>query len=229
MKKVIFATPTLTRPTDPYIKALEDSIPLIKEAGWDEGCVYEVGNPYISAARSIMTRKALDVQADVIVYLDHDLSWEPKDLLTLIETKGEVVAGDYRFKKDEEVYMGSLYCETDGRPVVRGDGCIMAQASPAGFLKVTKEAIDKFMTAYPELCYGEKYHPSIDLFNHGAFKGTWYGEDYAFCRNWRDCGGEIWIVPNLNINHHSAEKEYKGNLHEFLMRQPGGINHKPEE
>ena len=220
--KVIFCVPTITKPYQVCLDSLEKSIPLIIEAGWEEGMVSEVGCPYISAARSTMLRKALDAKADVIVFIDHDLSWDAKDLLTLIETKGDVVAGTYRFKKPEEEYMGSMLAGKEGRPIVRDDGCIQAFSIPAGFLKITKEAVNKFMTAYPDLIYGDKYYPFVDLFNHGAHKGTWYGEDYAFSRNWIDAGGQIWVIPNLNINHHTTTDVFNGNFHEFLLRQPGG-------
>lgn len=187
--------------------------------------VSEVGCPYVSGARATMLRKALDVKADVIVFIDHDLSWKPQDLLTLIETEGDVIAGTYRFKKDEEHYMGVIQDDpVTFLPVVRQDGCIKATRVPAGFLKITKEAVDKFMTAYPDLMYGPKHNPSVDLFNHGAHKGQWWGEDYAFSRNWIDAGGEIYIVPDLDLNHHTSEQEYAGNFHKFLLRQPGGSN-----
>lgn len=218
--KVIFCTPSRVRPTDHYIKSLEDSIPLIVDAGWTEGWVQELGCPYISSARATMTRKALDAKADVIVYIDDDLSWQPGALLKLLETPGDVVSGTYRFKKPEEQYMGCLICHPNGTPQVRDDGALKADRVPGGFLKVTAGAIEKFMTAYPELMFGPKYAPSIDLFNHGAHKGTWYGEDYAFSRNWIDAGGDIWIVPDLNINHHSADEVFAGNFHQFMLNQP---------
>lgn len=218
--KVVFCTPSLAGPTAPYISALERSIPLITAAGWEEGYAQEIGNPYISAARASMTRKALDARADVIVYLDYDLSWAPGDLLTLLETPGDVVAGTYRFKKDDEEYMGALFSDASGRPLLRADGCIKASRAPAGFLKITRDAIDRFMGAYPHLTYGPRFSPSVDLFNHGAYQGIWYGEDYAFCRNWCDAGGDLWIVPNLDIDHYAGERAFKGNFHQFLLRQP---------
>lgn len=220
--KVVFCIPTLTKPYQVCLDSLEASIPLIREAGWEDGVVHEIGCPYISHARATMLRKALDAKADVIVFIDHDLSWDPKDLLTLIEADGDVVAGVYRFKKDDEEYMGALITQNNGIPIVRKDGCVKGHSVPAGFLKITEAAVERFMTAYPDLCYGKKHSPSVDLFHHGAHKGVWWGEDYAFSRNWRDCGGDIWIVPNLNLTHHSAEKAYPGNYHEFLLRQPGG-------
>ncbi len=219
---MVFCTPTLSRPTAPYLKALEDSIPLIQAAGWEDACTFEVGNPYISAARACMTRKALDAKADVIVYLDYDLSWDPMDLLVLLEAKGDVVAGTYRMKQEEVIYMGTLFSNPQGTPLLREDGAIKSKTVPAGFLKVTADAIDHFMAAYPDLCYGPKYNLSVDLFNHGAHKGLWWGEDYAFSRNWCDAGGEIWTIPNLNINHHKGDQVFAGNLHEYLLQQPGG-------
>lgn len=215
--KVIFCTPSLAGPTAPYIKALEDSIPLIVGAGWEEGYAQEVGNPYISAARATMTRKALDAKADVIVYLDYDLSWRPEDLLKLIETPGDVVTGTYRFKQPKEEYMGSIEM-LDHVPQGReSDRALSAINAPAGFLKVTRGAINKFMARYPELKYGEPCNPFVDLFNHGAFEGVWYGEDYAFCRRWRATGEPIWLVPDLDIDHHSKDEVFKGNFHRYLM------------
>lgn len=223
-KKVIFCIPTLRKPYQVCLDSLEASVPLIDEAGWEHGMVSEVGSPYISCARSVMLRKALDAKADVIVFIDHDLSWDADNLLTLIETKGDVVAGTYRFKKDKIEYMGACLPDIHGNPQIRKDGCVKGQWIPAGFLKVTRNAINRFISAYPELCYGEKCAPHIDLFNHGAYEGVWYGEDYSFARRWRELGGEIVIIPNLNINHHTPEQEYKGNFHEYLMTMPGGRN-----
>jgi glycosyltransferase involved in cell wall biosynthesis len=222
MAKVVFCVPTIKRPYQQCLDSLEASIPLIKAAGWDEGMVNEVGNPYISAARATMLRKALDAKADVIVFIDHDLSWRPTDLLTLIETPGDVVGGTYRFKADEVSYMGTIHSTPAGTPVVRADGAIKARLLPAGFLKVTAAAVDRFMTFYPDLCYGEKYRLSVDLFNHGAHKGLWWGEDYAFCRRWEEMGEEAWLVPDLQLDHHSADISYPGNFHMYLRQQPGG-------
>lgn len=204
----------------PFMASLKKSVPLIRAAGWDISMENELGNPYISAARALMTRRALDVGADVIIYLDYDIQWKAKDLLTLLKTEGDVVAGVYRFKQDEEKYMGALLSNEYGTPLLREDGMIYADRVPAGFLKITRKAIFKFMEAYPHLMYGDKWNPSIDLFNHGAHNGVWYGEDYAFSRNWVDIGGKLIIVPNLDITHHSADKAYPGNFHKFLLKQP---------
>jgi hypothetical protein len=221
-KRVIFCTPSLSGPTTPYIESLKASLPLIEAAGWDHGYAQQIACPYISAARANMTRAALDKEPSHIVYLDYDLSWNPEDMVKLLETEGDVVAGTYRCKIDDEQYMGTIESEANGTPKVRTDGAISAMLIPAGFLKLSIGAIDKFMVEYPELCYGPMYHLAIDLFNHGVRDRIWWGEDYSFSRRWKDKCGDIWIVPNLSIDHHANGTIYKGNFHRFLLKQPGG-------
>ncbi|HEY8780146.1 MAG TPA: hypothetical protein VIM16_00890 [Mucilaginibacter sp.] len=229
--KVAICTPFYIAPTPPYIEALEASIPVLQAAGWEDFFIQEIGCPYISHARATMTRKALDIKdLDTIVYIDYDLSWQPKDLLHLLETKGDVVAGTYRYKKDEEEYMGSFKVNGDDTPRLTFDNtAIQGHTVPAGFLKVTRNAIRRMMKNFPELAYGDLEKPSFDLFQHGAHDGVWYGEDMAFCRRWIKLGGEIVLVPDLSLNHHKkledgSYKEYKGNLHTFLIgRKQAGL------
>lgn len=221
-KRVVFCVPIVKRPYPKFLESLEASAMVVRDAGFDELLVQEINNPYIGGARAKMLRKALDHDADIIVFLDYDLEWKPTDLLRLIQTDGDVVAGTYRCKIDVEQYMGAVFSGPNGTPIVRADGCIKASVAPAGFLKVTKEAVDTFMGAYPELCYGPRYRQSVDLFNHGAHERLWWGEDYAFCRRWREKCGELWIMPDVEVTHWMNDTPYPGNFHKFLLRQPGG-------
>lgn len=227
-RKVVFCLPYLTEPlrksdgSRPVIESLEASVPLIEAAGWEHGLAQQMGCPYISAARANMLRSALDAKATDIVFLDYDMEWTPQSMLKLLLTEGDVVSGTYRCKIDDEQYMGTIETDANGRPVCRADGCISAKTIPAGFLKITEAAVDKFMEAYPELCYGPRFHQSVDLFNHGVHNRVWWGEDYSFARRWKEKCGDIWIVPDLDLHHHEKDKVYRGNFHQFLLRQPGG-------
>lgn len=221
-QKVVLCTPTITRPHPAYLDALEASVPSLDAAGLLHSITFEVGSPYISAARAHLLRKALDEKPDVVVFIDHDLSWSPDALVKLIQTKGDVVSGLYRFKKEPVEYMGTLETHADGRPIIRDDGSLMGERVPAGFLKVTTRAVHDFMGAYPNLIFGPRYNPSVDIFNHGAHDGLWWGEDYAFSRNWRAMGREIVVVPDLDLTHHSETEAFPGNYHQFLLRRPGG-------
>ena len=228
-KKIVFGCPIAKFSAGPHPKTVEslwNAVPLVEAAGFEHGFTYTAGNPYISGARAEITRKALDAKADIIVYIDHDVSFDPEDVVKLLKADGDVVGGTYRCKTEEIQYMGAIYTHLDGpdegKAIVRADGCIKARTLPAGFLKVTTACLDKFMRAYPELCYGPQYALSVDLFHHGAHEGIWWGEDYAFCRNWEACGGENWLLPDVNVHHWEGQRAYEGNYHEFLLGCPGG-------
>lgn len=232
-KRVAFCIPTVTKPYQCTLDSLAASIPLIEAAGYEHAAVYEIGNPYISAARSLMLHKALEWKADIVVFIDHDLSWQPEDLLYLIECDRDVVAATYRYKRDLEEYMGHVAVDIDGKPRFErvtikshiGDldtNLLTMVNVPAGFLKITRAAVNHFMAQWPELLYGEKCAPHVDLFNHGAMDGVWYGEDYAFCRRWNERCGNVFCIPNLDVNHHLASGEvFAGNYDKYLSSLTG--------
>jgi len=215
------------KPHPATIDAIGASVPLLDEAGYEHAVVSEVMCPYISQARNTCLRKALDWGAETIVFIDHDVSWAAESLLKLVQTQGDMVAGTYRYTRaggpeEPEDYMGSIYCGEHGTPLVRDDGAIKAEFVPAGFLKLTRAGINAFMAAYPELQYGERCRPHIDLFQHGAHDWLWYGEDYALSRRWREIIGPIWLVPDMDIVHWRGDTAYPGNYSDFLRRRPGG-------
>ncbi|MEY4760396.1 MAG: hypothetical protein RLZZ200_252, partial [Pseudomonadota bacterium] len=148
--KVVFCLPVWRKPDPATVDSLAASLPLLEEAGYEHGLAQIVDMPYISAARATTLRAAMDAKADIVVFIDYDLSWRPRDLLRLIEARGDVVAGTYRAKIEPETYMGTIETNADNTPKVRDDGCIYAKLIPAGFLKLTNAAVDSFMTAYPE-------------------------------------------------------------------------------
>jgi hypothetical protein len=243
--KVIFGIPIPKnqQPHPQTVQALRDCVPLVEAAGFEHGFTYTSGNPYISGARAEITRKALDAKADIIVYIDYDVSWDPEDMVRLLKTEGEVVGGTYRCKVPENVYMGAIYTHlegaNEGKPRVRADGCIKARTLPAGFMKVTTVAIDKFMRAYPELCYGPQYSLSVDLFHHGAMKVSGGEKTMPFAGTMKPSAeksgnglgvGETMdgteaqealvtmnsmLIPNMNIHHWDGDKSFEGNYHEF--------------
>lgn len=223
--KIVTCTPTRERPSAPFRRSLKAFAKAAAEAGHDCQSVYEIGSPYISNARAIMLRKALDAKADAIVFLDDDVSFRPKDLMAVVEAEGEVIAGTYRFKTDEEEYMGVPLESTSGRVIGReSDSAVRATRVPGGFLRITPHAVDLFMREYPGLVFGPRWSPTPDIFNHGAIDRVWHGEDYAFSRRYCESCGPIYILPDLDLVHHAVQKDgttipYPGNYRRYLEKR----------
>lgn len=217
-RKVVFCVPVFPKPFKETVRSIEAEKKILKDSGWESEVLWQVGIPYISGARAVLLRSALDAQATVILFVDQDISWEPGTALKLIETEGGIVAGTYRYKEDQERYMGALVIGSIGRPLMRADGAVEAQWAPAGFLKVTRDAVNLMMATHPELCWGEASGPNYDMFAHGVLEGNWRGEDVAACIRWRKMGQKLWMAPDLDITHHSVDKAYPGNLAKFLKK-----------
>lgn len=231
MKKVVFTTLYLGKKPHPkFVSSLERCLPYIEELGWSHEVAIEENNPYISAARCKLIRKALDANPTAIVFLDYDVSWTPKSMGRLLEAEGDVVAGTYRFKTPKERYMGALETGHTGRPLRReSDGALLAYCAPAGFLKVTPKAINEFAKKHPHLLFGPPMNPNLDMFNHGVIDGIWYGEDYAFCKRWKETGGDLWLLPDLDIDHSTGDVTFCGNFHNYLLNYNGEDDEETEE
>lgn len=171
-----------------------------------------------------MLGKALRWGAEQIVFLDDDVSFRPQDLLTIIQAVGPVVGGTYRYKIDEEKYMGKPILGPRGHPMVRStDGAVEMLCLPAGFLRVTRDFVERVMDTYPALMITADGNRNVDLFNHGAYGGVWFGEDYAFSRRCNEMDVPIWCPPDMQLDHHAKDAVFHGNYHRYLL------TYKPEQ
>ncbi len=77
------------------------------------------------------------------------------------------------------------------------------------------------MEGFPELIINaDGAGETPDLFNHGAHLGRWYGEDYAFCRRWLELGEDVWLLPDVDVDHNGRGDDvrvWKGNFHKHLL------------
>jgi len=229
--KVLFGTPTYKGITDTgYLDSLAATVTLCEERGIQTQFVLVTGCCYVQEARNKIVKQFMDSDADVLFFLDDDISWPAEKALELIEMDDAVVAGVYPLKKADPAFPVVIHTDADDRPLVRHDGLISATGVPGGFLRITRSVIEKLIESYPNQKYadyeeGERTNELYDLFPQGVYNGRWVGEDYAFCRLWTDIMGTIWVVPDIDFIHAG----FYGNYHEFLLNQPGGSNHNKGE
>lgn len=223
--KVFFAVPAYKGLKHiPMLDSLSGTLELCNKRGHEFIFAKIEGNCYIQTARNDLVYEFMQTDADSLFFLDDDISWHPEDALRLIEMDECIVAGVYPFK-EHLGYPIVIHCDEQFYPLVRNDGCLHGAMVATGFLRIKREAIETLQHYYPQQKYvkrdpetGEEDHWLYDLFPQGLDKGSWYGEDYAFCRLWTKLGGKIWVVPDIDLGH----GERKGNYHEYLRKLPGG-------
>lgn len=214
--RILFATPSYRGITyAPFLDSLEATTALLAERGHQTEFYLLTGCCYVQTARNQIVKHFLDSDADILFFLDDDISWPAGAALKLIETPGEVVAGIYPLKSEPLGFPVVIYTTPEDAPLQRADGCVAAAAVPTGFLCIHRSALERMVAAYPGQRYVE-YDPDrtlYDLFPQGVHEGRWVGEDFAFCRLWREIGGEMWVQCNITFTHGNQT----GNLQNYLL------------
>lgn len=173
---------------------------------------WEIGCSLIGDARNRLAKRFLNTpECSCIVYVDADISWPTGSLIRLARSRKDVIGGTYRPKEPRERFhlrgepkkVGRLY-EVDGLP--------------GGFLKISRRAFGQMKTkAY----LAADNTPTRDFFPMGFHRGTYYGEDYGFCRLWRQSGGKVFLDPSIILRHHDGGSVYSGNPEEWLRQRDG--------
>lgn len=169
--------------------------------------MWEVGCSLIGVARNKLARRFLDTkEADCIVFVDADISWTGGDLAKLAKSPHDVIGGTYMTKQD------GGHFHVRGSPVPDGD-LLKVDGLPGGFMKITRAAFERVdAEKYVELSGREMR----DYFPTGMHKGQLFGEDYGFCRLYRESGGEIYLDPSIRLRHHDGNRFYAGDVKEWL-------------
>ena len=99
--------------------------------------------------------------------------------------------------------------------------------SPTGFMMIKREVFDKMIKAYPDF-YIKQLHiingkpeerPHMwNFFDtlHDPESKTYMGEDFAFCKRWKDIGGtcHAWVMDQII---HVGEHQYAGRFGDELI------------
>jgi len=78
---------------------------------------------------------------------------------------------------------------------------------------IKRSVIERMTEAYPELQYNNDINVDKELDKHTfALFDTiieksskrYLSEDYTFCRRWQELGGQVWLDPNISLNHYGT-------------------------
>ena len=180
---------------------------------------------FIELARNIFVKRFLDEFTDTthLFFIDADIGFQPNAFVGLLQANLPICAGVYRRRQDPEDYPCVFSDEPEKGGLWFQDDWLMCKRVPTGFLCIRRDILTEMAAKAPQINIAGQDGPVPWVF-HTKFdeQNRFIGEDYAFSRRWRDAGGMIWVVPDLELTHHTTTQAYPGNFHEFMMRQPGG-------
>ncbi len=180
----------------------------------------ECGNALLADARAVMVAKFLESDATDLVFVDADVCWEAGALLKLVDAPVDCVAGIYPQRKDPITY-SVQWLDKKELWADPGTGLIEVAGVPAGFMRMSRSMLERMVAHYPETeFYVENLpdHKAYGLFESWRDGVMKFGEDYSFCRRWREMGGQVWMAPEIKLGH-CGFKTFYGTIGDWLRNR----------
>lgn len=185
----------------------------------------------VTRARNRLLRSFLDTECTHLFFIDSDISFKPLDVIRLLLHDQPVVCGAYPMKGVHlESLVGQTienveqakravsnyvinfvksdqdkFAESEGKPfeIKTNNGLVEIMDAGTGFMCIKREVIEKIIEAHPEIAYtseedNREWYAVFDCIIDG---GRYLSEDYTFCRRWQKLGGNIWLDPDIVLDH----------------------------
>ena len=159
-------------------------------------------------------------EATHLLCVDSDLGFPPEAVLAMLKADKEFVAGVYPARLEHNAEAAEYLIRpklTDKSIIVQDGHLLAAEYIPAGFMLLSRAAVQKMRDKFPELYYQPKLEERKDqhaylFFNTEVHEGEFWGEDYVFCRRAIQAGIDIWVDPFIQFNHNGKI----GMLYEYM-------------
>lgn len=178
----------------------------------------ESGNAMIGDCRGLICAKFLESDATDLVFVDSDVSWAAGSLVKLVDHPVDFVAGIYPQRRDPEAYTVQWVQSREHLIADPATGLLEVEGVPAGFMRLSRAMLERMVQAYPDTqfyCAEAPNETVWDLFGAYRIGRVKFGEDFSFCRRWRDIGGQVWIDPEIRMGH-CGYKTFMGSLGDWL-------------
>ena len=241
-KKVIIATPFYEmRGFSPYIRSLTQTIRTLTALGIEHDFWELSGDSYVDRAKNTILNKFLDDPSNTDLFMiDSDMEWDVQGFLKMLALPEEIVVGSYPQKNSwakwtslPETVTQDGHTHPIGRTLEDGSALLKAQYLAGGFMRIKREALEKFRDSYPELRYRDtSADPSmpnrvftefcsceIRKMNEEDDLPLRWGEDRVMGRRFQKIGIDAWIYPNVEFGHYGI-RGWMGNFDKFLRLPP---------
>jgi hypothetical protein len=158
----------------------------------------------ISRARNTLTAKFLhNKESTHLMFIDADIGWEPWHLLVMLDAKKDVIGGLYPMKS-----LPVKWC-VNGFEGAREEGPLQeVSKTGTGFMLIKREVFEK-LNAHPatkpfmnDIGLPVELNPYMKTyFDTAVRENRYYSEDWTFCENWRDLGGDVWVDKRVLLRH----------------------------
>jgi hypothetical protein len=158
----------------------------------------------ISRARNTLVAKFLNTPTSThLMFIDADIGWEPWHLLVMLNADKDVIGGLYPMKTMPVKWV------VNGFEGAKEDGPLQeVSKTGTGFMLIKRHVFEKLnrhpavKTFANDIGLPKELDPHMKTyFDTAVRENRYYSEDWTFCENWRDFGGEIWVDKRVLLKH----------------------------
>lgn len=185
----------------------------------------------ITRGRNALVKAFMETDFDYLMFIDADIGFTGKDILTLIEADRDIACGIYPKKEinwssvrrgvqegaqNLSEFAGAFVLNLDPAfPTVTTDekGMIPVRHAGTGFMLIKREVFEKLRDKVPEYINNNVKDANGNVIKTATGRireyfstkidkeGMLLSEDYFFCDLWRDNGGTVWANPFIRLSH----------------------------
>lgn len=176
----------------------------------------------VMRSRNHLVWQFMQTDCTHLFFADSDMGWKAGTILRLLSHGKDIVAGIGRRKQEGP----PSYCANLVEPVHvdKETGLIKAIHVGGACLLLSRACIVKMLAAYDQLKYldvqANRYETA--LFDTEIRDGKFWSEDYTFCRRARDIGFDVWIDPEIYLEH-VGFTSWNGSMADDLFRKPAEL------
>lgn len=218
-QKVMLATIAYENPDASYTFSIQKSRKELELAGIETEYLLLSGNCHVDDARNRVVQEFLLTDCTDLVFIDADVSWEPKELIKLCRYDCDLVGGVYPYRRPDERKMPLRMIEGVHEP--DENGLLEVEGLPAGFMRIRRHVLAFLTKVSHQYWYeGDRRSKTAIIFERYFNNGTRWGGDLHFCNKWRANGGKVYAVYEMRLGH-TAKTIVTDSLGAALRRQTG--------
>ena len=158
----------------------------------------------ISRARNTLVAKFLNTPTSThLMFIDADIGWEPWHLLVMLNADKDVIGGLYPMKTMPVKWV------VNGFEGAKEEGPLQeVSKTGTGFMLIKRHVFEKLnrhpavKTFANDIGLPKELDPHMKTyFDTAVRENRYYSEDWTFCENWRDFGGEVWVDKRVLLKH----------------------------
>jgi glycosyltransferase involved in cell wall biosynthesis len=175
-----------------------------------------------------------ETELDYFIFIDADISFNPLDVIKLMNHDKPLVAATYPKKhlnwaeihncfvtdmpdtSKELIEKTSEYTIYHKKKKKLEDGLLEVDRVGTGFMMIKRSLVEKLEKKYPELMYKENGKKGYGFFETMIKRKEHLSEDYAFCERVKSVKEKVYIDPSIEINHHGGNIKFYGNYQNHL-------------